>query len=39
MAALKFKVKIGEESKIELPELRRFEGKRFTFRHESCLII
>jgi len=39
MAALKFNVQIGEEGKIELSELRRFEGKRFTFRHGSCLII
>ncbi len=27
MEALKFYVKIGEGGKIELPELRRFEGK------------
>lgn len=39
MEALKFYVKIGEGGKIELPELRRFDGKKFTFRHESCLII
>ena len=39
MEALKFYVKIGEGGKIELLELKRFEGKRFTFRHESCLII
>lgn len=28
MEALKFYVKIGEEGRIELPELRKFKGRR-----------